>query len=130
MSKNFDFRGFHSLKEYEKECKRVGYSTRRVPFQKDGKEYFVFVISPPKKTITSVEGWYLFEKEDEDYLLDCVIGLCPQNYIGKLAQNGFHPCDPDEEERVFAAYKNQFDDAPCKECTSSCYYHRNGLFSR
>lgn len=32
-----EYRGFRSIKEYESECARIGFKTRRVPFHK-GKE--------------------------------------------------------------------------------------------
>ena len=51
-----DYHGFRSVKEYEKECARVGFSTRRIPFHKGNEKYFALVTSPPK-TGTSIEAW-------------------------------------------------------------------------
>lgn len=88
--KPFDFHGFHSLRDYERECVRSGFTTRRVPFQKGGSPYFALVVSPPK-TPTSVEAWTLFPADETAPVLDGVINGVPGNYLGKLAAHGFYP---------------------------------------
>lgn len=42
-----DYHGFRSLKEYENECIRLGFKTRRVPVCKNGETCFVLIITPP-----------------------------------------------------------------------------------
>ena len=97
-----DYHGFRSVKEYEKECARVGLSTRRIPFHKGNKKYFALVTSPPK-TGTSIEAWTLFTADETAVVLDGIIsggmmdlakymrdGL-DVNYLGKLAAHGYYP---------------------------------------
>lgn len=97
-----DYHGFRSVKEYEKECARVGFSTRRVPFHKGNEKYFALVTSPPK-TGTSIEAWTLFTADETSVVLDGIIsggmmdlakymrdGL-DVNYLGKLAAHGYYP---------------------------------------
>lgn len=88
----FSFRGFRSLQEYESECARAGYATRRVPFHKNGFPCFVLIVSPPK-TATSVEAWTLFPADESAPLLSGVINGYDSNYLGKLADNGYYPAD-------------------------------------
>ena len=108
-----EFHGFRSIKEYEKECARVGFSTRRVPFRKDGEKYFALITGGPK-TATSIETWHLFTADESKELLDGVIsggafmhaedneygpGYMQKgvdvNYLGKLAAHGYYPEIPD-----------------------------------
>lgn len=102
-----DYHGFRSVKEYEKECARVGFSTRRIPFHKGNKKYFALVTSPPK-TGTSIEAWTLFTADETAVVLDGIISggmMDPAkymrdgldvNYLGKLAAHGYYPDSPDE----------------------------------
>ena len=97
-----DYHGFRSVKEYEKECARVGFSTRRVPFHKGNEKYFALVTSPPK-TGTSIEAWTLFTADETAVVLDGIISggtMDPAkymrdgldvNYLGKLAAHGYYP---------------------------------------
>ena len=101
-----DYHGFRSLKEYENECARLGFTTRRVPFHKDGEVYFALVITPPgHPTGTSVETWTLFSADSSAQVLDGIVssGVMSSdaylqdgldvNYIGKLAASGYYPGD-------------------------------------
>ena len=88
----FDFHGFHSLREYEAECARVGHTTRRVPFRKGSEKYFALVTTPPgHPTGTSVEAWALFDAAETAHVLDGVINGLEVNYLGKLAAHGYYP---------------------------------------
>lgn len=101
-----DYHGFRSVKDYERECARVGFTARRVPFQKDGEMYFALIVSPPK-TGTSIEAWTLFTADETSQVLDGVISggtMDPAkylrngvdvNYLGKLAAHGYYPVNPD-----------------------------------
>lgn len=102
-----DYHGFHSVKEYEKECARVGFSTRRVPFHKGNEKYFALVTSP-QKTGTSIEAWTLFTADETAVVLDGIISggmMDPAkymrdgldvNYLGRLAAHGYYPDNPEE----------------------------------
>ena len=104
-----EYHGFRSIKEYENECARVGFTTRRVPFRKDGEPYFALITTPPgHPTGTSVESWTLFTADESARLLDGIIsgstmdsakylrdGL-DANYLGKLAAHGYHPDEPQD----------------------------------
>ena len=97
-----DYHGFRSVKEYEKECARVGFSTRRIPFHKGSEKYFALVTSPPK-TGTSIEAWTLFTADETAVVLDGIISggmMDPAqymrdgldvNYLVKLAAHGYYP---------------------------------------
>lgn len=83
-----DFHGFSSIKEYEKECARLGFKTERVPFHKDKKMYFVLVTTPPNHPNgTSVEAWHLFTVDERREVLE---GIVSDAYIKDLAKNGYH----------------------------------------
>ena len=59
-----EYHGFRSIKEYENECARVGFTTRRVPFRKDGEPYFALITTPPgHPTGTSIESWTLLDRK-------------------------------------------------------------------
>lgn len=85
-----DFHGFRTLREYERECARNGFTTRREPFYKNGLPYFVLITSPPQ-TPTGVSCWELFPADESAPILSGVINGVPGNYLGKLAAHGFHP---------------------------------------
>lgn len=104
-----DYHGFRSVKEYENECARVGFSTRRVPFHKGNEKYFSLVTTPPgHPTGTSIEAWTLFTADETAVVLDGIISggmMDPTNYmrdgldvnyLGKLAAHGYHPDNPEE----------------------------------
>lgn len=87
-----EYHGFRSIKEYENECARVGFTTRRVPFHKNNKKYFALVTTPPgHPTGTSVEAWTLFTADETAAVLDGVINGLDVNYLGKLAAHGYRP---------------------------------------
>ena len=91
-----DYHGFRSVKEYENECARVGFTTRRIPFHDgNGGNFFALVTSPPK-TATSVEAWTLFPADATAAVLDGVINGTDANYLGKLAAHGYYPDNPEE----------------------------------
>ena len=97
-----EYHGFRSIKEYENECARVGFSTRRIPFHKGSEKYFALVTSPPK-TGTSIEAWTLFTADETAVVLDGIISggtMDPAkymrdgldvNYLVKLAAHGYYP---------------------------------------
>ena len=112
-----EYHGFRSISEYENECARVGFATRRIPFHdSDGNKFFALVTScPGHPTGTSVESWTLFTAAEDRAVLDGVISggaffhagpkvingkLEPgyldengvdKNYLGKLAAHGYFP---------------------------------------
>lgn len=87
-----EYHGFHSVKEYESESARVGFTTRRVPFHKGDEAYFALITTPPgHPTGTSVEGWTLFAADETAQVLDGVINGHDANYLGKLAAHGYYP---------------------------------------
>lgn len=102
----FDFHGFHSVREYEMECVRVGYTTHRVSFCKGSEKYFALVTTPPDHpTGTSIEAWTLFTADETAVVLDGIISggmMDPAkyirngldvNYLGKLAAHGYYPAE-------------------------------------
>ncbi len=103
-----EYQGFRSISEYEWECTRLSYKTRRVPFHDDrGGKFFVLVTScPGRPTGTSVESWALFAADETAIVLDGIISggkmdpakyMCnglDVNYLGKLAAHGFFPDEP------------------------------------
>ena len=90
-----EYHGFRSIKEYENECARVGFTTRRVPFRKDGEPYFALITTPPgHPTGTSIESWTLFTADETAQVLDGVINGHDANYLGKLSAHGYRPDNP------------------------------------
>lgn len=102
-----DYHGFRSVKEYESECARLGFTTRRVPFHKGKEKYFALVTTPPgHPTGTSVEAWTLFNADETAQVLDGIISggmMDPTkylrdgvdvNYLGKLSAHGYFPDGP------------------------------------
>ncbi len=115
-----EYQGFHSISEYERECTRLSYKTRRIPFRhEDGGKYFALVTSPPgHPTGTSIESWTLFTADETARVLDGIISggafmhAAPmmirgkmepgyldengvdKNYLGKLAAHGYYPDEP------------------------------------
>ena len=67
-----EFNGFRSIAEYESECKRFGYATQRVPFQRDGVEYFALVTTPPNPTSDHCDSWHLFTADENVEVLQGV----------------------------------------------------------
>ena len=90
-----EYHGFRSIKEHENECARVGFTTRRVPFHKDGEPYFALITTPPgHPTGTSIESWTLFTADETSQVLDDVINGHDANYLGKLFAHGYRPDSP------------------------------------
>lgn len=86
------YHGFPTLSAYEAECARLGFTTRREPFHKNGALYFALVTSPPgHPTGASIEGWALFSADETRQLLDGINNGLQENYPGKLAAHGFLP---------------------------------------
>lgn len=87
-----EYQGFRSISEYERECARLSYKTRRVPFHDDNGKFFALVTScPGHPTGTSVEAWTLFDAAETAQVLDGVINGLDVNYLGKLASHGYYP---------------------------------------
>ena len=103
-----EYHGFCSVKEYENECARLGFATRRVPFRDNGGNAFFALITSPPKTASSVESWTLFAADEKRAVLDGIISgsmMDPSkylrdgldvNYLGKLAAHGYRPDSPQE----------------------------------
>lgn len=103
-----EYHGFLSVKEYENECARLGFTTRRVPFRDGGVKAFFALITSPPKTASSVESWTLFTADETCALLDGIISggmMDPAkylrdgldvNYLGKLAAHGYYPDGPQD----------------------------------
>lgn len=89
MNKAVEYHGYRSVREYERECARVGFQTRRVPFQKGGETYFVLITSPPRSG-SSIEAWALFTIDENLLIMEGVINGFEGNYLDKLADNGYH----------------------------------------
>ena len=70
-----EYHGFRSVREYESECARLGFTTRRVPFHHEsGAACFALITAPPgHPTGTSIESWTLFDADETRQLLDGVI---------------------------------------------------------
>lgn len=92
-----EYHGFRSVREYESECARLGFTTRRVPFHHEsGAAYFALITAPPgHPTGTSIESWTLFDAGETRQLLDGVINSHGANYLGKLSAHGYRPDGPD-----------------------------------
>ena len=90
-----EYHGFRSIKEYENECARVGFTTRRIPFRKGDDPYFALITTPPgHPTGTSIESWTLFTADETAQVLDGVINGHDVNYLGKLSAHGYRPDGP------------------------------------
>lgn len=98
------FNSFSSVSAYEAECRRIGFTTERIPYRRGDQDCFLLITSPPK-TPTSVSSWHLFTADESKELLSGIISggnMDPQeymrggvdvNYTGKLAANGYFPAD-------------------------------------
>jgi len=105
-----EYQGFRSISKYERECARLSYKTRRVPFHDNtGGKFFALVTScPGHPTGTSVEVWTLFTADETAFVLDGIISggmMDPAkymhdgldvNYLGKLSAHGYYPDNPEE----------------------------------
>ena len=91
-----EYHGFRSVREYESECARLGFTTRRVPYHHEsGAACFALITAPPgHPTGTSIESWTLFDADETRQLLDGVINGHGANYLGKLAAHGYRPDEP------------------------------------
>lgn len=98
------FNGFSSVSAYEAECRRIGFTTERIPYRHGDQDCFLLITSPPP-TPTNVSSWHLFTADESKELLNGIIsdgsmdpkkymrGCVDVNYTGKLAANGFFPAD-------------------------------------
>ena len=105
-----EYHSFRSISEYERECARLSYKTRRVPFHdgNNGKFFALVTSCPGHPTGTSVESWTLFTADESARLLDGIISggtMDPEkylrdgldvNYLGKLAAHGYLPNNPQD----------------------------------
>jgi len=102
------FHGFRSIAEYESECANIGFSTRRIPFHKGGRKYFVLITSSPK-TPDGVDTWCLFTADETSEVMNGIISnggrMAPKkhmrngldmDYLGKLAAHGYYPDSPED----------------------------------
>ena len=99
-SRKTQFQGFRSVNEFERECSRIGYSTKRVPFYRQGSAKTFFALITDGPTSTSIQSWDFFTEDAATHILSGVIMqglLSPEvdvNYTGKLAVYGFFPGVP------------------------------------
>ena len=85
-----EYNGYRSIKEYESECARIGYTTRRVPFRKGDEKYFALITAPPgHPTGTSVQCWTLFTADEKAQVLQGI--TVSSTYIRQLLQAGDMP---------------------------------------
>lgn len=91
-----EYHGFRSISEYERECARLSYKTRRIPFHDNSNgKFFALVTSyPGHPTGTSVESWALFTADETAQVLDGVINGLDVNYLGKLAAHSYFLDEP------------------------------------
>ena len=83
------FNGFRSIAEYERECKRLGYATERIPFYRDNAEYFALVTGLAAPTPTSCKTWHLFTADESTEILDGVIFQNSADLEQQLTASGF-----------------------------------------
>lgn len=90
------YNGFRSIREYESECARLGFTTRRVPFHHEGSAAcFALITTPPgHPTGTSVESWTLFDAGETRQLLDGVINSHGANYLASWPLTATAPTTP------------------------------------
>ena len=87
-----EYNGYRSIKEYESECARIGYTTRRVPFRKGYEKYFALITAPPgHPTGTSVQCWTLFTADEKAQVLQGITGSGTPD----LSAHGYYPEIPD-----------------------------------
>ena len=88
-----EYNGFRSISEYETECRKHGFTTKRIPFHCGEKECFVLMTSLEHPSPTSVRPWSLLSADERERILDGVDNGCHTNYLGKLASHGFYPVE-------------------------------------
>lgn len=100
-----EYHGFPSIHVFEQESARVGHPTQRIPFRKNGVEFFVLVSHPPMRTNTCCSSWSLIDMAETTELADGVISSQQMlengalrnnvdvNYLGKLSKLGYYPAD-------------------------------------
>lgn len=84
-----EFNGFRSISEYESECGRLGYITQRVPFHRDGAEYFALVTGLASQSSTSCQTWHLFTADESAEVLGGVILQHGADLREQLSAHGF-----------------------------------------
>ena len=94
------FQGFCSVSDFERECSRIGYRTKRVPFYRQGSTETFFALITDGPTATSIKSWNLLTGDETAHILSGVMMkslLFPEadiDYTGKLAIYGFFPDAP------------------------------------
>ncbi len=100
------YSGFPSIHAYEQECARIGHTPQRIPFRKNGADFFVLVSHPPGDSPTSCSAWSLIDMDETRELSSGIISSSQmlqhgalqdgtdKNYLGKLASLGYHPAEP------------------------------------
>ena len=82
------FNGFRSISEYEQECQRLGWKTRRVPCSREMERYFILIVTPPQGSGSAIEAWHLFDMAETREVLDGVINGVKENFLGNICGNG------------------------------------------
>ena len=98
-TRKLQFHGFRSISEFEHECQKLGYVTKRTPYHRSGdsRSYFLLTVIDPHPTQTSCDSWYVFTSDETAEVLSGVIYQKPmfcgidRCYLGKLAAYGFFP---------------------------------------
>ena len=97
------FNGFPSVSAFESECARLGFTTERQTYHKDGDAYTLLIVGLAAPTPTSVITWHLFT---EDESAEVLTGIAPASgdyaarCAAQLAEHGFIP---DEAEQGHSA---------------------------
>ncbi len=68
-----EFRGWHSVEQFEQECKKHGYKTWRVPFFKGNDKFFAVINRDPHPSPTSIDTFDFFTADGKQYLHDGIM---------------------------------------------------------
>ena len=109
--------GFRSIRDYESECVRLEYQTRRVYFQREGEKFFALITYPPVQTSTSVASWNLITYNENFVVLNGVIQryTCGDEDVDTMANRlsafgcslihaGYEDFDTDENGQVILPF--------------------------
>lgn len=83
-----EFQGFRSVSEYERECSRLGYSTRRESFT-NGNENCFALITSARTSPSAVESWHLISEDETHEIMNGIIDDIDANFLGKLEDAGY-----------------------------------------
>ena len=88
-----DYRGFHSIGEYEQAARSHGLNVERIPFHRRGENggYFILITGSEMDSPTAVKVWTLFPADESREIMAGIINGDDVNYLGKLAAAGYFP---------------------------------------